>query len=97
MHTTLNPAFAKLFPDLVKQGTVKNYKLTGVGGSTEERSSIVPSVGFEFGRPVTLSPATIFLSDEKISHVWAAGNLGFDLMEKALPLTIDFPHMRVEF
>jgi hypothetical protein len=46
---------------------------------------------------VSLIPATIFLSDGKIAQVWAAGNLGFDLMQKALPLTIDFSHMRVEF
>ncbi len=95
--TTLNPAFARQFPATVNEGTVKSHKLTGFGGSTEESSSIVPSLGFEFGRPVSLVPATIFLSDGKISQVWAAGNLGFDLMQKALPLTIDFSHMRVEF
>jgi predicted aspartyl protease len=97
ISTTLNPAFAERFPATLKESTVKSHKLTGFGGSTEERSSIVPSLGFEFGRPVSLIPATIFLSDGKIAQVWAAGNLGFDLMQKALPLTIDFSHMRVEF
>lgn len=97
ISTTLNPKFAKLFPAVVTAGKIKDHKLTGLGGSKQERSSVVPSLTFDFGRPVKLRPATIFLSDGKISQVWAAGNLGFDLMQQALPMTIDFTHMQVEF
>jgi predicted aspartyl protease len=95
--TTLNPAFGRLFPATVKEGTIKSHKLTGLGGSTEQISSVVPSLTFEFGRHVNLISATVFLSDGNISQVWAAGNLGFDLMQQALPMTIDFTHMRIEF
>jgi tetratricopeptide (TPR) repeat protein len=96
--TILNPIFAKQFPSVAQKGSHSNYALEGLAGKAKEESSVLPSLTFSLGQPVTLAPATILLKGETLPpYPWAYGNLGFDLLSQRLPFTVDFSHMRVAF
>ncbi|HEX3470408.1 MAG TPA: retropepsin-like aspartic protease [Silvibacterium sp.] len=96
-QTTFNPPFAKLYPEILRSGVNESHTLNGLSGATEKQSISLPHLSLNFGREVTLAPATILLDQTGGSSAWAAANLGYDLMQQAEPFTIDFRKMRIEF
>ena len=93
-RTTLNQPFATAFPELVASGKQKDYKLTGVAGSTQQHSVELARVQFTLaGKTVVLAPATVLLNETTGTSTWAAGNLGYDLIRQVAPFTIDFRSM----
>jgi len=93
--TYLGPVFASAFPDLMRTGSKKDHKLTGVNGSTTQDSSELPSVRFQLGKEVELKPATVMLEASFMNSEWSVGNLGYDLISQAIPITIDFRAMQL--
>ncbi len=96
-QTTLNPPFAKAFPEVVRSGQSQNHGMNGLSGTTVQRSVSVPRLSLEFGRQVELAPATVLLDQTTGASAWAGANLGFDLMQQARPFTVDFREMKIEF
>jgi len=96
-QTTLNPPFAKLFPEVLKEGRSESHTLSGISGNTDQRSVSLPSLNLTFGRQVDLSPANILLDETNGTSAYTAANLGYDLMQQARPFTIDFHRMLVTF
>jgi hypothetical protein len=95
-HTTLNPPFAKAFPETVALGDKKEHTLTGVGGSTTQHSVAIKQLSLTLaGKTTVLSPATVLLHKTTDTSEWAAGNLGYDLIRQTAPFTIDFRLMRL--
>jgi predicted aspartyl protease len=95
VHTTLNPPFAEAFPQIVAKGQMKKHTLTGQGGSKQRNSIEIEQLRFVLaGRNVILSPASVLLQQTTATSAWAAGNLGWDLMQQTAPLTIDFRKMQ---
>ena len=96
VHTTLNPSFAAAFTKTIANGEKKKHTLTGMGGSTVQSSIELRQVSFLLdGTAVTLSPATVLLKSTTGISEWAAGNLGYDLLQQAAPFTLDFGRMRM--
>ncbi len=94
VRTTLNQPFAAAFPELVAEGKQKDYKLTGVGGSTQQHSIELTRVQFTLGgKNVVLAPATVLLNETTGTSKWAAGNLGYDLIRQTAPFIINFRNM----
>lgn len=96
-QTTFNPPFAKLYPGLLQEGMNESHTLNGLSGSTVKRSVSLPRLVLSFGREVTLAPATILLDQTGESSGWSAANLGYDVVQQARPLTINFRDMRIDF
>lgn len=96
-QTTLNSSFAKLYPELLKTGARERHDMNGLSGTTARNSISVPDLAFTFGRRVDLAPATILTDQTTGTSIWAAANLGYDLMQQARPFTIDFQSMRILF
>jgi hypothetical protein len=71
--------------------------MNGLSGTTARNSISVPDLAFTFGRRVDLAPATILTDQTTGTSIWAAANLGYDLMQQARPFTIDFQSMRILF
>lgn len=95
-RTYLNSPFAEAFPKLMQTGSKRPQTVTGLSGKTVQPSVVLPSVLFWFGtRQVQLAPATVLLKPTTGTSNWAAGNLGFDLIKQALPITIDFRTMQL--
>lgn len=89
--TDLNPLFAKAFPDLISSGKKETHAITGVGGSNNYESVLLPSVSFSIGgKAVALVPAHVSVAQGLGGvSIWA-GNLGNDLLNQAKAVTIDF-------
>jgi hypothetical protein len=96
-QTTIDPPFAKLYPELLRSGTRESHTLNGVSGTTVQRSVSLPDLDFRFGREVHLMPAVILLDQTTGASAWAAANLGYDLMQQARPFTLNFRRMKIEF
>jgi len=96
-QTTLNPPFAKAFPEVVRSGQSQNHDMNGLSGTTVQKSVSVARLSLEFGRKVELAPATILLDQTTSTSAWAGANLGFDLMQQARPFAVDFRQMKIEF
>ncbi len=95
-HTFLHATFAATFPDLMKAGTKTESKVRGFAGSTNEESIELPALRFSLGKEVELKSAKVLLkAPVTAGDEWAAGNLGFDLISQAVPITIDFQSMRL--
>jgi predicted aspartyl protease len=97
--TYLYKPFADAFPSLMETGKHQERKLTGLSGSTMQESVELPSVNFPFRKntDVELAPAFVLLKTTTGYSNWVAGNLGLDLLKKALPVTIDFRAMQISF
>jgi hypothetical protein len=93
--TYLGPVFAGAFPDLMRAARKKDQKLMGVSGSTTQDSSELPSVRFSLGKEIELKPATVMLQPSFMNSEWSMGNLGYDLISQAIPITIDFRAMQL--
>ena len=96
-HTYLYKPFADAFPERMKEGKSEEETLRGVSGSSNQESLTLPSVTFPFAQGVELAPATVLMTTPADASRWAAGNLGFNVLVKALPLTIDFRTMQLSF
>lgn len=95
-QTTLNPSFAKGFPETINLGEKREHTLTGVGGSTTQHSVAIKKLCFTLaGKMTVLSPANVLLQKTTDPSEWAAGNLGYDLIRQTAPFTIDFRTMRL--
>ncbi len=97
--TDLYEPFADAFPALMQTGQHEQKKLTGVSGSSFQQSIVVPSIRFALaqGVEVNLAPAVVILHTTTDTSKWTAGNFGVDLLDQALPVTIDFRAMQVRF
>jgi predicted aspartyl protease len=97
--TYLYKAFADAFPSLMGIGKHQQRKLTGISGSIMQESVELPSVSFRVSKDknVELAPAFVILKTTTDASNWAAGNLGLDLLDQALPVTIDFRSMQITF
>jgi hypothetical protein len=94
IRTTLNPLFSQTFPDLAGKGEPEDHTMTGVGGATKQPSIRIAKLTFQLaGSWVTLAPATVLTRQTTSTSEWTAGNLGYDLLKQATPLTIDFNEM----
>ncbi len=92
--TVLYRTFAQMFPAVKEGGSPEVHKLTGVGGSAEVESVLLPSLTFNVGgRDVLLKPAHILLKDNNSTSSWYVGNLGMDLLNQAGSVEIDFNSM----
>jgi hypothetical protein len=96
-QTTIDPPFAKLYPELLRGGSSESHTLNGLSGTTAQRSVSLPHLDFQFGREVDLTPAVILLDQTTGASAWAAANLGYDLMQQARPFTLNFRRMKIEF
>lgn len=96
-QTTLNPPFAKLYPELLRSGNHESHALNGLSGTTTQRSVSLPRLVVSFGREVKLAPAIILLDQTTGSSAWTAANLGYDLMQQGRPFTINFGQMKIFF
>jgi len=96
-HTWLYKPFGDAFPERMKEGKAEAYEIRGVSGSTMQEALKLPSVTFPFAQGVKLAPATVITTTPTDASRWAAGNLGFNLLVKALPFTIDFRTMQLSF
>ena len=94
--TYLYGTFAALFPELMETGSRQESAVRGFAGNANEESVELPSLKFSLGREVELKPARVLLKGSVTAgNGWAAGNLGFDLISQAIPITIDFQAMRL--
>ncbi len=96
-QTTINPPFTALYPDVLSEGKNEDHVMNGVSGTSKQKSVSLPHLSLRFGRSVELSPATILLSQTTGTSAYAAANLGYDLLQKARPITLDFTHMVIRF
>jgi hypothetical protein len=75
----------------------ESHTLNGLSGATVKRSVSLPNLVFSFGGEVKLAPASILLDQTGGSSDWSAANLGYDVVQQARPLTINFQGMRIDF
>jgi hypothetical protein len=93
-NTDLYQAFANTFSDLVKSGKRESHKLTGVGGSANVDSVILPSVTLRIGgHDVLLQPAHVLLQKSSGTSGMFEGNLGMDLLNQAHAITLNVQSM----
>jgi hypothetical protein len=93
-NTDLYQAFASTFSDLVKSGKRESHKLTGVGGSANVDSVILPLVTLRIGgHDVLLRPAHVLLQKSSGTSGMFEGNLGMDLLNQAHTITLNFQSM----
>jgi hypothetical protein len=95
--TYLYQTFADAFPSLMQLGQHRKEKIPEISGTSYQEAIEVPRVGFRLTPRVEmdLAPATVILNATG-EYSWD-GNFGFDLFDKALPVTIDFRAMRLSF
>jgi len=96
--TYLYQTFADAFPSLMQLGQHRKEKITEMSGTSYEEAIEVPTVGYRLTPRVEmdLAPATVILKADTDEYRWD-GNFGFDLLDKALPVTVDFRAMRLSF
>lgn len=95
-HTSLNPLFAARFPNTLRAGKQLDRNITGFAGSKTQSTVQIDNLSFELGSAtVCLSPATILLKNLTNASSWAAGNLGYDLVQQLTPLVLDFDQMKL--
>jgi hypothetical protein len=89
--TDLNPLFAESFPDLISSGKRETNTITGIGGSKDYESVLLPSVSLTVGgKAVTIAPAHVSVAQGLGGvSIWA-GNLGNDLLNQGDAVTVDF-------
>ncbi len=90
-NTDLGPVFGKTLPELLSQGKKEPQPSTGFGGTVVRDSTRLAAVQFNLGgKTVTLSPAYVLDDIPLNARLWAAGNLGNDLLNQSEKVTIDF-------
>jgi FAD/FMN-containing dehydrogenase len=93
--TDLYPAFAKEFADVVSAaGKKESRTLTGVDGSANFASVVLPSITLQSGgSDVRRKPAHVLLVEHNAGSQWHVGNLGVDLLNQANSVTMEFGAM----
>jgi predicted aspartyl protease len=93
--TDLWPAFAKEFAGIVEStGKRDTRKVTGVGSSVDVEAVTLPEATIRIGGLDTvLRPAHVLLSS--VGSERYHGRLGFDLLQQARRVTLDFKSMRL--
>jgi predicted aspartyl protease len=93
-NTDLGPVFGKAFPELLARGTKDKQPSVGLGGTVVRESTQLASVPFNLGgKDVILKPAFVLDDIPLNSRLWAAGNLGNDLLNQSKTVTLDFSSM----
>jgi hypothetical protein len=93
-NTDLYQAFANSFSELIKSGKRESRKVTGVGGSANVDSVVLPLVTLRIGgHDVLLRPAHVLLQKSSGTSGMFAGNLGMDLLNQAHTITLNFQSM----
>jgi predicted aspartyl protease len=94
-HTVLWPKFAKHFSHLIlTDGKSESHKMTGVDGTKNIESVVIPSLHVEVGGfPVELKPAHVLLQTTTGPSDYYGGNLGIDLLKEGHKITLDFSSM----
>ena len=96
--TYLYKPFADKFPVLMQEGKQHQKQVTGVFGSSSQDSIDMGSLRLSVAQSeVELKPATVILNATTDTSKWTDGNFGFDLLQKMLPVTIDFHAMQMSF
>jgi len=94
IETDLWPVFGKNFPELLAQGERESKSSMGVGGTVVRESTRLAKVPFNVGgKNVTLAPGFVLDDTPANARLWAAGNLGHDLLDQADKVSIDFSSM----
>ncbi len=94
VNTDLGPVFGKTLPELLAQGISDKQPSTGLAGTVVRNSTRLSSVQFNLGgKNVTLAPAFVLDDIPLNSRLWAAGNLGNDLLHQSDKISIDFSSM----
>jgi hypothetical protein len=94
-QTQLFAFFATKFPDLMSTAGKENCEVVGLSVKKEEDCTVLPSVKFSLGREVALAHVPVLRTPTTDASNWAAGNLGFDLLRKTTPVTVDFKNMQL--
>ncbi|MGH9474905.1 MAG: aspartyl protease family protein [Terriglobales bacterium] len=90
--TGLTAEFAARFPRLIAAGRKQQHRMTGVDGSREFSSVVVPLLRFRLaGLELPLHNTPILTTND--NGLAFAGNLGDDLLDQARIVTIDFGSM----
>jgi hypothetical protein len=94
-RSILYAPFARAFPELLKaSGKKESHKLTGVAGSANYDSIVLPSVTLTLGGFDTrLAPAPVLVQESTDKSNLVFGNLGRDLLNQARVITFDFHAM----
>ncbi len=94
-HSILYAPFAREFPDFIQaSGRKESHKLTGVAGSANYDSIVLPSVTLTLGGFETrLAPAPVLMQESSDKSNLVFGNLGRDLLNQARVITFDFHAM----
>ena len=95
--TDLYPSFAKAFANIIQaSGRRETHKLTGIDGSANFDSVVLPSVTLQAGAyGLLLKPAHVLLVEHSSTSSMYFGNLGMDLLNQAHNITLDFRSMRL--
>lgn len=95
--TDLYPSFAKAFAKIIRaSGRRETHKLTGIDGSANFDSVVLPSVTLQVGADgVLLKPAHVLLVEHSSTSSMYFGNLSMDLLNQARNITLDFRSMRL--
>ena len=92
--TELYPSFAKKFPQVTANGVPEVHKITGVGGSAEIASIVLPALTFKVGgQDLALKPAHILLKENNSTSGRFVGNLGMDILNQSKTAEVDFSAM----
>jgi hypothetical protein len=91
----LYPPIIAAVPDLARSAKRQYQDVAGASGSSLQEVLIMPPVNLFLGKSVVLSPATVLVRVDTGDSKWAAGILGFDLISKVLPITVDFRRMHI--
>jgi tetratricopeptide (TPR) repeat protein len=93
--TNFYPLFAKDFASLIEEsGTKQSSRVTGVDGSKEVSSVILPEVALRVGGfSGTLRPARVLLEQTIGNGQWYEGRVGMAFFRQAHQVSIDFQSM----
>jgi len=95
--TYLYQTFADAFPSLMQLGRHRKEKIMEMSGTSYQEAVDLPAVGLRLTPRVEmdLAPTTVILNATG-EYQWD-GNFGFDLLDRAFPVTLDFRAMRLSF
>lgn len=96
-ETTLYPAFAGSFPNVMASaGKANLFTVNGAGSSAKFETITLPSLQFTLaGNSVELSPARVLMQKTLSNGSYIMGNLGTDLLSQGKEWSIDFHSMRL--
>lgn len=96
--TSLFPAFATLFPDLLEHADPRrnDFSMTGYTGSRKMKEVELPGVELGVGAfKALLNPASLVLEYPSTSSAALHGTIGMDVLNRASRVSIDLQAMRI--